>query len=373
LLEGFERLKPDALPAGVEVAGIVKSSGTTGPPVQVLYSTLSNQMFTFLNQRHLRWFRRDPMLTLATLRSPGNMPQAAPGRPLADGEALRTERWTHVGVFFETGANVYFNYTNPVEAQLAWLKRERPAYLTTRAHCLEHLAMAAGGGRPCDSLKGMTGVSEGLTPETRRYLEGVFGAPVRQGYGLNEIGLVSALCEAGRHHVHREHCIVEIVDEAGMPVADGVQGRLVVTGLLNAAMPLLRYDTGDLVTALDGPCPCGRTLPAHGEVHGRLARIRALPPGTLAVVAALRGALQRMPASIVRDLRRYQIHQLRDGRFEVRLVAVAPLPEEFCRRMEHAWTAAAGAGAPALALREVGDIPIHTDGTKFDDFVSEYG
>src|SRR6185295_6418689 len=162
------------------------------------------------------------------------------------------------------------------------------------------------------------GVSEGLTAETRRYLEGVYGAPVQQGYGLNEIGLVSALCEAGRHHVHRENCIVEIVDEAGIPVASGAQGRLLITGLLNAAMPLLRYDTGDLVTALDGPCPCGRTLPTHGEIHGRLSRISALPQGTLSVVAALRTALQQMPANLTRNLRRYQFHQFRDGRFEVR-------------------------------------------------------
>jgi phenylacetate-CoA ligase len=183
---------------------------------------------------------------------------------------------------------------------------------------------------------------------------------------------VSALCEAGRYHVHREHCLVEIVDGAGLPVAGGAQGRLVVTGLLNLAMPLLRYDTGDLVTALEGPCPCGRTLPAHGEIHGRVSRIRALPPGTLALVAALRRSVQQMPAHLARDLRRYQIHQFRDGRFELRLVAVAPVPAGFRSRLAHDWSVAAGAGAPALAIREVADIPIHTDGTKFDDFVSEH-
>jgi hypothetical protein len=79
-----------------------------------------------------------------------------------------------------------------------------------------------------------------------------------------------------------------------------------------------------------------------------------------------------MPADLARDLRRYQIHQFRDGRFELRLVAVAPLSAGFRGTIAQAWSVATGAGAPTLAIREVEDIPIHTDGTKFDDFVSEH-
>jgi hypothetical protein len=56
--------------------------------------------------------------------------------------------------------------------------------------------------------------------------------------------------------------LVEIVDEAGAPCAAGRAGRFVVTGLMNLAVPLMRYDSDDLVTALDGPCPCGRNGPA---------------------------------------------------------------------------------------------------------------
>ena len=60
LVDGFESLKPDRLPPGVEIAGIVHSSGTTGPPTEVLSSVENNLMFTYLNQRQTRWFRRDP-------------------------------------------------------------------------------------------------------------------------------------------------------------------------------------------------------------------------------------------------------------------------------------------------------------------------
>lgn len=368
----FESLKPDALPPGVEIAGIARSAGSTGPPTQVVHSTASNVMFSYLNQRQTRWFRRDPGNCVALIRNPESIPQPRSGAFLACGETLRIPQWRYVGTFFETGPTLCFSAFNPVEAQLEWLRRWRPAYLITRSHSLEHLAMAAGGERPCASLEAMTAISEALTPATRRYLEAVYGAPVQQGYGLNEIGLVAARCEADRYHVHCEHCIVEIVDEAGAACAAGRAGRLVVTGLANVAMPLLRYDSDDLVTALDGPCPCGRTLPSFGEIHGRYSRIVTLPEGTLDRVGLLRAALQQMPLELGRDLRRFQIHQFRDGRFELRVVAATAMSRAFHERIRRAWSDAVGASGPLLNLREVADIPLDTARDKFDDFVSEY-
>ena len=370
LREEFERLKPDRLPPGVEIWGVMSSSGSTGPATQVVSSKESNLIFSILNQRQTRWFRRDPAGTLAYIRLPGSFPQPRPGEWLAAGETFRFAGWRYLNTFFETGPAIAFSVLNPEKDQIAWLRRERPDYLITRSHTLEHLAMAAPGERPCDSLKAMTAISEAITPATCRHLDSVFGAPVQQGYGLNEIGLVAARCEAGRYHVHREHCIVEIVDEVGMPCRAGESGRLLLTGLRNFAMPLVRYDSNDLVTAVDGPCPCGRTLPAFGEIHGRYSRIKPLPPGTLDRVATLRTALQTMPVDLVRNLRRYQIHQLRDGSFELRLVAAGTLPPAFSERVLNAWSS--GTAGPPLEFREVEDIPLDTAVDKFDDFVSGY-
>ncbi|MCC7487479.1 MAG: phenylacetate--CoA ligase family protein [Burkholderiales bacterium] len=365
-------LLASALPAGTVVAGVASSSGSTGPPAEVVHTAASNAMFTFLNQRQSRWFRRDPALKLAAIRNPASLPRPRPGEFPGNGETLRAPRWRYVGAYFETGPGVYYSVLDPVEAQVEWLRRERPDYLISRSHSLEHIVMGAGGERPCPSLKAVTAISEALTPAAREHLAAALGAPVQLAYGLNEIGLVAACCEAGRYHVHREHCIVEIVDEAGSPVAPGSAGRLVVTGLTNYAMPLIRYDSDDLVTAVDGPCACGRTLPSFGEVHGRHSRIMALPPGTLERVEAVRAALWTMPPSLARNLRRYQIHQFRDGSFELRLAAAGVLPPAFGLHIERLWRAGAGAGGPRLALAEVGEIPIYTARDKFDDFVSEF-
>ena len=51
------------------------------------------------------------------------------------------------------------------------------------------------------------------------------------------------------------------------PVADGVEGELVMTTLQREGMPLIRYRTKDLTRIIPEPCACGRT-------HRRIERIK---------------------------------------------------------------------------------------------------
>jgi phenylacetate-CoA ligase len=56
---------------------------------------------------------------------------------------------------------------------------------------------------------------------------------------------------------------------------------LVSTGLLNADMPLIRYEVGDrvLLAAPGAQCPCGRTLPILESVDGRNDDVIVTPDG----------------------------------------------------------------------------------------------
>ncbi|MCS6896455.1 MAG: hypothetical protein NZM29_00650, partial [Nitrospira sp.] len=45
--------------------------------------------------------------------------------------------------------------------------------------------------------------------------------------------------------------------------------RMIATNLHNTAMPLLRYDTGDLVELAEKPCSCGRAFPLVKRIVGR--------------------------------------------------------------------------------------------------------
>ena len=53
------------------------------------------------------------------------------------------------------------------------------------------------------------------------------------------------------------------------------QGTVVVTGLMNDAMPLIRYDMGDIATLVPGyQCPCGRRAPVIERIDGRSESLR---------------------------------------------------------------------------------------------------
>ncbi len=213
---------------------------------------------------------------------------------------------------FSIGPCAFISVDTPAEERIDWLRRVRPDYLMAYSETLELLGFVTGDERPVESLKAVVAISEQLTPSMRDYVERSFGTPVHQNYGLNEIGLVAARCEAGRYHVHSEHCIIEIVDEDGHACLPGKTVRIVVTSLANAAMPLLRYDTGDLAQAVSGECSCNRTLPSFGEIVGRYSRAAYLPDGTTNTVHALREAIENMPTDLMHGFREFQIHQFRD-------------------------------------------------------------
>ena len=371
LRQDGKRLEARSLPSGEKVWGSALSSGTTGHPTRVLHTVNSNGMFSLLVQRQYRWFRLNPERSLAFIRVANDLPRQPDGNKYPDGTTCRWSRWRYAGVHFETGPWYGLTMTTPIAQQLDWLREARPAYLAAHSSWLEHLTYAAEGHKPVDSVEAIVGLVEQVTPPMRARVERIFAAPLNEAYGMNEIGLVAARCAAGRFHVHAEHCLVEIVDQDGQPCAPGQSGRLLVTGLRNAAMPLIRYDVDDQAEAVAGPCPCGRTLPSFVNLVGRYRRHAALPAGSYALYSALNAAIVDLPDDLACYLRQFQVHQYRDNRFEVRLVTAAPLPAAGYELLRAAWNAAIGERTESLQIIEVDGIPRPPNG-KLQTFTSDY-
>ncbi len=103
----------------------------------------------------------------------------------------------------------------------------------------------------------------------RRLIESVFACPVTNRYGCEEVSLIA--CECEQHtglHVNSPGVYVELMRD-GQPTGPGEPGSVVVTDLANRAMPLLRYQVGDVATWAGWTCPCGRGLPLLERVEGR--------------------------------------------------------------------------------------------------------
>ncbi len=124
--------------------------------------------------------------------------------------------------------------------------------------------------------------TEVLTPADRALLQQAFRAPAFDRYGCREVGNIGHECSAHAGlHVLMENNLLELLGADGRPVAPGSPGRVVVTNLNNFAMPLIRYENGDMASPGDGPCTCGRGLPVMQGVVGRTTDIITAPSGKL--------------------------------------------------------------------------------------------
>jgi phenylacetate-CoA ligase len=151
--------------------------------------------------------------------------------------------------------------------------------------------------------------AEVLEAEDRRLLEQVFGCPVFNRYGCREVSVIASECPAHRGmHVMAEGLYVEIETPDGA-AASGQVGSILVTDLLNPAMPLIRYRIGDMGSWADGKCPCGRHLPRLARVAGRVTDFLVGSSGQLVsgVFLATYVVAQRP------SLGQVQIHQQRAG------------------------------------------------------------
>ncbi|MCF6148002.1 MAG: phenylacetate--CoA ligase family protein [Candidatus Kuenenia sp.] len=111
---------------------------------------------------------------------------------------------------------------------------------------------------------------DNLLPGHRRAIQEGFCCKVFDNYGSAEGCLFISECEHGRMHVQPETGILEILDENGNQCKPGEIGHMIVTGLLNDAMPLIRYRTGDLAAwSHETACPCGRNSLLVSHIEGR--------------------------------------------------------------------------------------------------------
>lgn len=132
--------------------------------------------------------------------------------------------------------------------------------------------------------------SEVLSDTARSRLEAAFAGRVTDVYGSTEFKEIAVECEYRRYHINFESVYVESAPDplSGAP-------RLLVTTLLNTAMPLIRYDLGDHASLDDSPCDCGRKGPTLGQPEGRKSEMLLFPDGTAITSYELTTAIGSFP------------------------------------------------------------------------------
>lgn len=98
----------------------------------------------------------------------------------------------------------------------------------------------------CPTLKVCFPTSEMCSERDREIMEKGFGVKVAIEYGAAEMDVIAFEDQEGDWIVSNENVFLEIVDDKGNPVPDGEEGRIILTSLYNRAIPLYRYEVGDV-------------------------------------------------------------------------------------------------------------------------------
>jgi len=314
--ERFADFHADALPPDTVRAGEYATSGTSGVPVRVSTTNVTNQWWMALHLRDLEWTGVDPRGSLASVRFIG--------ASVGEEELKRYREGVTLPGWFpgprpliETGPLHVMDIHQDPRLQLAWLRRVAPDYLLSYASNLDFLAgLVREGGERLPSLKAVQNISETLTDEIRARVEAAFGVPVKNAYSCGEAGYLASPCPQGRGlHAHAESVILEVLDEHDRPCVPGQSGRVVLTALHNYLTPLVRYEIMDEAVMGDSPCPCGRGLPLLAEVRGKVRSLFRLPDGRVKHAGGLAKGLPHLGGMI-----QHQIVQRAVDHFLVRVV-----------------------------------------------------
>ncbi|MEW6722394.1 MAG: AMP-binding protein [Candidatus Micrarchaeota archaeon] len=273
---------PDALLA-------LKTSGTTGTPLELMVDQDALNHRVALKYAVETGFGLSPFDLFAEISHKAPEPH-----PLI----------SRTGLFRRAALSVF----DDERKNFAEIRRLRPRVLGWYPSAITVLAMLnARQGRPL-RLKSVFCGSEMLSDNARAFISESFSCPVFNHYGAVEFAAIAWECpEEHSLHVNSTSCRVEIVDSKGKPKKSGT-GDILITGLRNSAMPLIRYRIGDR-GSWGRECGCGRGLPVLKTLEGRANDVLVLPSGKL-----------RNPVSIdimygIPGIRAYQIVQEREDHF----------------------------------------------------------
>ncbi len=313
------QLQSTDIPAAHGALDPIYTSGTTGRPVRVVRTAHAlNYWRAFTSRDHI-WHDRDITGTLAVIRS------SKKGDAVYPKGAFHSVWGSKDGVF-QTGSCVSLNVNTAIPDMVEWLQRSEPRHLVTLPNILIRMAQyCVDHGIRLPTLRDIQTHGENCGGFVRDLVGEAWGVAVHDVYSTREVGYMALQCpENGAYHVQSEGVYLEVLDAEGHPCPPGEPGRVVVTTFQNHAMPLIRYEVGDLAV-MGAPCACGRGLPVIQRIAGRQQDVLVLPTGEQR--ATLLGSPDIRAFMALAPIEQYQFAHTAAEKLEVRLVVKRDLTE----------------------------------------------
>ena len=213
------------------------------------------------------------------------------------------------------------------------LEKEKPEYVRCYPDPLIFIAkLLRGENRFLQGVKAINTTGNILTEEARELIEERFKCPVFDSYSSEG----SAIFNEGPTHDNylgsMEYAITEVVDNEGKEVEPGKIGMHITTDLWNYSMPLIRYNTQDLLVKSIKPSSCGRKLFGIDKVLGRDNDILVTPSGNLLIVH-----LFTIYFEYFDSIKQFQIEQKKPDEFVFRLVVDENFTPQMLKQVFNYW------------------------------------
>jgi phenylacetate-CoA ligase len=255
-----------SIKTNISKCAIHKTSGSVGVPVTVIADRYAQEFRNLVSLR--QFFECGGRLQDKQVQLRG---QGALGLPTYSGKPL----YERIGLFRT-------EWILPVEIDdslLSFLEAYKPDVMVGYPSLFQLVAEKTRG-KIKPRIVFCTG--EILSDNCRDLLGSAFGTQVIDSYGCTETGDISWECPDQKqtgYHINADSVIVEFVrDDENVGASE--EGEIVLTNLINYAMPFIRYKIGDVGIPSSELCPCGRTLPLMRLLKGRSDDFVTLPSGS---------------------------------------------------------------------------------------------
>lgn len=248
--------------------GSTTTSGSTGEPVVIQRTRVSNLQWLATTMRDHAWHHADFSQPLASVRA-------------TISQSKRGDKWgPPVSLLHKSGPAMGIPITKTGEELYAILSEFKPGNLLIYPGSLGALGdYCAQTDSRLPSIKIIRTLGETVSDDLRQQVRDQFGLEIFDSYSSQEFGCITLQCpQTGLYHIMAENLLVEVLNDDGQPCKPGESGRVVITDLQNLATPLVRYAIGDYAEVGEA-CSCGRGLPTLKRILGRARNLILMPDG----------------------------------------------------------------------------------------------
>lgn len=287
---------------------IEKTSGTTGTSLKIYWPMEMVQ----------KWWAFGEVMVRNSAGVGQNIPRAMMGgRPIVRGDTICAPYWRFNRRWGQLYFSSYHISKKTAPEYVAALKKYGSEWMTGYGSAIAALAESAiETGIAPHPLRTVIVSGDTLLEGMRHSIEHSFQCKCFDSYSQCEGVSMAMECIYGRMHVIPMVGVMEILREDDTPCKRGEVGEIVATGLLNDAMPLIRYRSGDYAAwSMEQNCACGNPNPIITQLEGRVDDYLITSDGRK--IGRLSTAMKRSPtihsAQIVQDIPGHAFLLVRPG------------------------------------------------------------